>query len=150
MHRDIYERICSCPKKLICKNLYGVWGPLQPLDIISRAASTRTELFTRHEAGQQGPCEQLTHSYHPKPSRVPPATAGNRLITGRKLESDNCQCRGKSKGELGKLCIISKEDAADAVKHGKRRCNRAFQILSMFEMDPPNLSCLYPVEEFLR
>ena len=34
----------------------------------------------------------------------------------------------------------------------KRRCNRAFQILSMFELDPPNLSnlsCLYPVKEFL-
>ena len=93
----------------------------QPLDIdiISRAASKRRELFTRQEAGQEGLCEQLTHSYHPKPSRVPPATAGNRLITGRKLEPDNCQCRGKFKGELGGSCIISKEDAA--VKHGKKK-----------------------------
>ena len=117
MHRDIYERICSFPKKNnLQKLVWCVWGPLQPPDIISRTASTRTELFTRHEAGQ-GPCEQLTHSYHPKPSRVPPATAGNRLITGRKLEPDNCQCRGKSDGELGGSCIISKEDAS--VKHGK-------------------------------
>ena len=104
---------CNLQKLVWC-----VRGPLQPQDIISWAASTRTELFTRHEAGQ-GLCEQLTHSYHPKPSRVPPATAGNRLITGRKLEPDNCQCRGKSRGELGKLCIISKEDAA--VKHGKKK-----------------------------
>ena len=49
---------------------------------------------------------------------MPPATAGNRLITGRKLEPDNRQCRGKSKGELGESCIISKEDAA--VKHRKK------------------------------